>query len=121
MHMRNNFISSFGYASRGILKLFRTERNASIHLAATILVIILGIYLEVNITEWCLLVLSVGMVFGAEGLNTAIEQIVDLVSPEIHDKAGMAKDIAAGGVLLSAICAAIVGALIFVPKIVMMF
>lgn len=120
-NMNKNLISSFSNAFKGIMKLFLTERNAQIHLSALIIVVILGIYFQLNTIEWCLIIISSGMVIGAEGFNTAIENTVDLISPEIQEKAGNAKDIAAGAVLLAAIAAGIVGTLIFGPKILQLF
>ena len=115
--IKGSIFRSFVHAFRGLTKLFGSERNARIHLSATVVVVVLGLFFEVSIIEWSLLLLAIGMVMGAEGLNTAIEHVVDLVSPEIREKAGLAKDIAAGGVLITAVCAAIVGLLIFGSKL----
>ena len=118
--MVSQIISSFKYAIQGILSLFRSERNAKVHLVATIAVIGVGFYLRLDLTEWVLIVFAIGIVLVAEGFNTAIERVTDLLSPEIQPKAGQAKDIAAGAVLLSAICAGVIGLLVLGPKILAM-
>lgn len=110
-------LRSFGYAIAGIGTLIRTQANARIHLLATVVVVTLGFVLEVSRGEWCALLLAGGMVWLAEGMNTALEFLVDLVSPEHHPLAGKAKDVAAGAVLLAALFAAAVGLLIFLPRI----
>jgi diacylglycerol kinase len=88
-----------------------------IHLTFTVLVIIFGWILRISITEWLLCLLCFGLVFTAEMVNTAIENVVDLVSPQQNKLAGKAKDIAAGAVLVSAIISACVGLIIFIPKL----
>ena len=110
-------LQSFKYALKGIRLLFQSETNAKIHLAFTFLVIAGGIFFSVSATEWCLLVIAIVMVMCAEGMNTAIEYLIDLVSPNFHELAGKAKDVAAGAVLITAIGATIVGCIIFLPKI----
>jgi diacylglycerol kinase (ATP) len=82
---------------------------------ATISVIGAGFFFRIARLEWCAIVTAIGLVWAAEGLNTAIENVVDLVSPEYHPLAGRAKDIAAGAVLCAALLAAIIGALVFAP------
>jgi diacylglycerol kinase (ATP) len=114
---RGRLIRSFGYAFRGIATMLATQANARIHAAATVAVIVAGAGLKISPLEWCAVVLAIGLVWAAEGFNTAIEALVDLASPEIHPLAGRAKDVAAGAVLCAAIAAAIVGAVIFVPKV----
>lgn len=110
-------LKSFAYAASGIFVLVRTQANAKIHLAATVLVIIAGFWLHVSPQDWALLVIAMVSVWVAEGINTAIEALVDLVSPEVHPIAGKIKDVAAGAVLIAAIGAAIVGLIIFVPPL----
>lgn len=110
-------LNSFKYAFKGIRLLFLSEMNAKIHLLFTSLVIIGGLFFSVSATEWCLLILSIAMVLCAEGMNTAIEYLTDLVSPNFNDLAGKTKDVAAGAVLIAAIGAATVGCIIFIPKI----
>lgn len=104
---------SFRYAIRGIGKVIRYENNAKVHLLATITVIIAGFYLRISFRDWCLLVIAVAMVWITETVNTAIEKLVDLVSPHYNEKAGTVKDVAAGAVLLASIFAVVIGALVF--------
>ena len=108
-------IKSFGYAFKGIAKLVRRERNAWIHCTAIVVVTLAGLHFGITPTEWCIVMVCFGMVLAAEGFNTAIERIVDLVSPEHHPIAGDVKDIAAGAVLICAIATAIIGGIIFLP------
>lgn len=108
---------SFRYAFRGIGKLLRTQHNFIIHIAAALLATGLGFWLKISAGEWCLLVLCIGLVFAAEAFNTAIEWLTDMVSPGIHPKAGNIKDVAAAAVLFVSAASALVGILIFVPKL----
>jgi len=108
-------IQSFGYAIRGIREVFGTE-NMKIHIGITLLVIICGVVFSISLIEWIFCLLCIGLVIGAEMINTAIENVVDLASPEQHPLAGKAKDIAAGAVLICAIISVVIGLLIFVPK-----
>jgi len=108
-------LSSFRFAWRGIGLLLRTQANARIHAAATVLVVLMGLMFHLTLVEWALIVLAIAGVWAAEGMNTAIEFLVDLVSPEYHVLAEQAKDVAAGAVLLAAVGAAIVGMLVFGP------
>ena len=110
-------INSFKYAIQGILSSFKTERNMKIHIFIMILVIITGLILKINKYEWIACILCFAIVISGELFNTAIETVVDMVMPYKNDKAKIAKDIAAGAVLVLAIGAAIVGVIIFVPKI----
>ena len=82
-----------------------------------ILVIIFGIFLKINVTEWCICIILFGFVISLELVNTAIETVVDIAMPEKNEKAKKAKDISASAVLISAICSAIIGLIIFIPKI----
>ena len=110
-------VNSFKYAAEGILKSFKTERNMKIHFLIMILVIILGIVLKIDKHEWIICVLCFAIVIGGELFNTAIETIVDMVMPYKNEKAKIAKDVAAGAVLVLAIGAAVCGLIIFVPKV----
>lgn len=111
-------INSFRYAIEGFISSFKTERNMKIHVLAMILVIALGFYLKLNLTEWCIVTIIIALVLTAELFNTAIETIVDMVSPEKNPKAKLAKDISAAAVLSLAIGAVIIGAIIFIPKLI---
>ena len=108
-------IKSFGYAFKGIASLIKKEHNAWIHCTAIVLVTVCGFYFGITPTEWCTVVICFGVVLAAEGFNTAIERLVDLVSPGFHPIAGDVKDVAAGAVLICAIATAIVGGIIFLP------
>jgi len=109
-------IRSFVYAGRGIRLVFSSEANMKIHIVVATLVVICGFIFNINTTEWIACLLCIGLVFGAEMINTAIENVVDLASPDYHELAGKAKDIAAGAVLICAIVSVIIGILIFLPK-----
>jgi diacylglycerol kinase (ATP) len=108
---------SFVYAFRGLKIMLINEHNAWIHSIVAIIVIVLGFVYQVSLTEWCLLVFSMGLVLTAEALNSSVEELTDLVSPGINEKAGRAKDIGAGAVLIASITAAIIGLIIFIPKL----
>lgn len=111
-------INSFRFALAGIKAAFWTEINMRIHLAAALVVILVAFVLKVTATEWCLLVFCIGIVWAAEIFNTALEALVNLVSPVQHPLAGKVKDLAAGAVLITAIMAVVVGLIIFVPHLV---
>ena len=110
-------INSFKYAFAGIADLFKTQPNAWIHLSFAVLAICLGFFFSISSTEWCLLTFAISIVISAEAFNTALEHITDLVSPDYHKLAGRTKDVAAAGVLIVAMGTAIIGLLIFLPKI----
>ena len=114
---KNSFLAAF----QGLAFVFRTQRNAWIHLTITIIVIAVSIFLQLEISEWIGLLLVIGLVWLAEFLNTAFEVIVDLVSPEIHPLAKISKDVGAASVLLAAFLAVIIGILILGPAIIEKF
>ncbi len=117
----NKRIASFGYAWTGIRSFVSKEPNARIHCSAIVLVTIAGFFFGITRTEWVIIILCFGLVLAAEGINTAIERLVNLVSPEWHPLAGDVKDIAAGAVLICAAAAAIIGCIIFVPYLTRFF
>ena len=110
-------MKSFAYALIGIGSAVKSERNMRIHLVAAIAAVLLGAWLGLDGREWAAIVICCALVMSLECLNTAVEAVVDLASPDIHPLAKKAKDCAAGAVLLAAIGAAIVGCIIFVPKL----
>ena len=110
-------VKSFSYAIDGFKKSFNEEANMKIHVMMTILVIICGFLFKVTRLEWIFLLFAIGLVISAELLNTAIENLVDLVCKEKNYKAGLIKDVSAGFVMILAITSAIVGLIIFVPKL----
>lgn len=114
-------IRSFGYAWHGLYSCIGKEQNLSFHLIATVLVIIAGFLFHITRTEWLVILLCIGMVISAELFNTAIERLVDLVSPQRHPIAGQVKDIAAGAVLVCACIAVIIGLIIFIPYLTSLF
>lgn len=108
--------NSFKYAGTGILSAFKSELNMQVHLCIMLLVIVCGVVFNISVSEWRLCIILFGIVIGAEIFNTAIETVVDLVMPNINEKAKLAKDLSAGAVLVIAISAAIVGLTIFIPR-----
>jgi diacylglycerol kinase (ATP) len=114
---KNPLYKSFGYAFQGIGNTIRSERNIKIHLTVMTLVIVFGIFLHLSVTEWFVCLILFGQVISLELVNTAIEAAVDLATKEKHPLAKKAKDAAAGAVLVSAIFAAIIGLIIFIPKL----
>lgn len=113
----NKLLRSFGYAYEGICYAIKNERNMRIHVAVAPIVLILGAIVSLSPVEWCIIVLVICSVMSLELINTAIESIVDHVSPDIAPLAKIAKDVAAGAVLLMAIASVIIGIIIFVPKL----
>jgi diacylglycerol kinase len=111
---------SFGYAFEGVVALLQTQPNAWIHVAAAALAILLGIGLRLSPPEMAAVILAIGLVFAAESANTAIESLADLVSPEVHPLVKRAKDVAAAGVLISAVCAVGVALSVFLPRLLVL-
>lgn len=110
-------IRGFGYAFKGISYAASTQLNFRIHLFATAIAVIMGFTLQLTVNEWLWIALAIAMVLASELLNTAIEILVDLVSPGYNEKAGHIKDVAAASVLITAIFALATGLIIFTPKI----
>ncbi len=105
------------YALSGIGCLFRTQVSARIQLGVAVLVIGAGFAFGIEAGEWIAVILAMGLVFGAEALNTALESLADAVHPEPDPLVGRAKDLAAGAVLLTVIAAVAIGAIVFFPRI----
>ncbi len=114
-------LRSFGYAWKGIRCCVGKEQNLSFHLIATVVTVIAGFLLEITRIDWMIVILCIGVVIAAELFNSAIEKLVDLVSPERHPIAGQVKDIAAGAVLVCAATAAIIGLIVFIPYLTRFF
>lgn len=112
---------SFKHAFRGVGIMIRTQHNAWVHMAAAMVAIVLGVYLEISLAEWAVLTLAMGFVLAAEAFNTAMEIDIDLTSPTYHPYARDTKDVAAGAVLISVIVASVIGLIIFLPKIILLF
>ena len=110
------FLKGFVYAWRGIVA-GAAGRNVRVMLATAAVVIILGCFLNISLMEWCLVALAMGLVLSLELFNTAGEKLVDILSPDHDPRYGMVKDILAGAVLVAALAAAVVGALVFLPRL----
>ena len=111
----NDRLASFANAFRGIRNMCATQHNAWLHAIATLIVLSAGVVFRITSMEWCCFILCFMAVWAAEAMNTAVEWVTDLASPEFHPLAGKAKDVAAGAVLIAAIGSLIVGAIVFVP------
>jgi diacylglycerol kinase (ATP) len=114
---KDKLYKSFGYAFEGIGNTVLHERNMQIHCVVAALVVIFGFILHISLTEWMVCLLLFALVFSLELVNTALEAVVDLATSERKPLAKKAKDAAAGAVLISAIIAAILGGIIFFPKL----
>jgi len=110
-------INSFRSAFKGLSDLFSEEPNARIHLVITILVIAAAIISKLSVVEWLVLVLTISLVFVAETINTAVEKLADMVQPEMDERIRKIKDLTAAAVLISAVGAATVGLIIFLPRL----
>lgn len=112
-----NRLKSVGYAFKGTILLITKEASIKIQLVIAIVMIIAGFYFEISPTEWAIQILAIALVMSVEGLNTAVEEIANFIHPEYHEKIGYIKDIAAGAVFIAAICAVVLGCIIYFPKI----
>jgi len=112
-----HLVQSFRHAWDGLAYVLRTQRNARIHVAIGALVVAVGLWLRLDVVRWSVLALTIGAVWAGETLNTAVEAVVDLLSPEYHDRAKVAKDVAAGAVLLLGLMAIVVGVLVLGPPL----
>ena len=110
-------IKSFANAARGIAFLFKSQQNARIELLIAFIVIVSGFLLKISPAEWLLALLCIALVLGLEGINTALEIFADKLHPEFDVQIGNAKDVAAGAVLIASVVAAVIGFIIFVPRI----
>ncbi len=111
------FIAGFGHAFRGLWYALRTQRNSRVHVSFAILAILLGIVLHISTVEFAMVFVAIIGVFIAEMFNTVFELCVDLASPDYHPMAKIAKDVAAGAVLLSAMLAVVIGLFVFGPHL----
>jgi len=103
-----NRMKSFGHALRGVAYVVRSQKNAWVHVIATVVVVAAGIWAKLSAGEWCWMIAAIGAVWAAEVMNTAIELLCDVVSPEFHPMVGRVKDVAAGAVLIVAVAAAVI-------------
>jgi diacylglycerol kinase len=111
------FIAGFGYAFSGLWYALRTQRNVRVHMLIALLTIVLGIVLHISAVEFALIFVAITAVFIAEMFNTVFELCIDLASPEYHPLAKIAKDVAAGAVLLNAILSVVIGLFVFGPHL----
>ncbi|MBN1889312.1 MAG: diacylglycerol kinase family protein [Thermoflexales bacterium] len=112
-----NRIDSFRHAFAGLFYMLRTQHNAWVHATATLSVVGLGLWLRLDAMRWSSLALVIGLVWTSEFVNTALEAVVDLASPDIHPLARVGKDVAAAAVLVGAITSVIVGLLVLGPPL----
>lgn len=118
---RAPFLKSFAYAFSGIAQSFREGRNFKVQLCFAVAAVVLGIAFAISPVEWAAIFICIGLVLGGECLNTSIEALVDLVSPDYDDRAKRAKDCAAGAVLLCSIASVFVAAFVFLPRVFQLF
>ncbi len=112
----HKLLRSFGHASQGIVTACKTEQNFRIHLLAAVIVMIVSFFSSLSRLEWTVVILLVSGMFMIELINTAIERVVDLISPDYHPLAKQAKDLAAAACLVYAVATIIIGSIIFLPK-----
>ncbi|MEZ6129044.1 MAG: diacylglycerol kinase family protein [Planctomycetaceae bacterium] len=117
---KRTWAARFRDAGRGIVLAACEQPSFKVHLFVATLVVVFGVGLHVTISEWCLLVLSMASVLAAETVNSSIEILAKVVFPQHHDDVGRSLDMAAGAVLLTAVGAAVVGLIIFVPRLMVM-
>lgn len=115
---RAPFVKSFGYAFSGIAQAFREGRNFKVQLCFAVLAVVLGIAFGIEPVEWAAIAICIGVVLGGECMNTALEAVVDLASPDFHELAKRAKDCAAAAVLVCSFASVAVAAFVFLPRIV---
>jgi len=113
-------IKSFGYAFKGVAYATKTQLNFRIHLGATVIAVLMGLWLQITVGEWQWIALSITLVLVTEIFNTMIETLTDLVSPGYNEKAGHIKDMSAGAVVIAAIFAVITGIIIFLPRLLLL-
>jgi undecaprenol kinase len=114
---RHSLAAAFGFAFAGLAAAWRSQRNLRIHAAIAAIVLVAGAFLRLPALGWAVIVLAIALVIAAELANTAIEALVDLVSPEEHPLAKRAKDVAAAGVLVACAGAAAAGALVLIASL----
>ena|SRR3989338_2562012 len=116
--MPKKFMRSFKYARAGVEHIMRTQRNIWIHFFAGLAVLLAAFWLRISPAETAIIVLTIAFVIVTEMINTAVEEIVNLVKPEPHPLAGLVKNIAAGAVLVASAGAVVIGILIFIPRVI---
>ena len=116
--LKKKRMPGFKFAFSGLMHTIKTENNFRIHLIIAFVVVIAGLFFNITTVQWLFLISAIGIVLMAELFNTAIELIVNLISPDYNKKAGQIKDIAAASVFIAAITAVIMGLIIFIPYII---
>lgn len=111
-----SLVSAFRCAGQGLVYAFVTQRNMKIHAPVALVALALGAVLSLSVAEWAAIIICIALVFAFECMNTAVESVVDLVSPEYSELARHAKDCAAGAVFVCALAALVVGVVVFLPK-----
>lgn len=117
MSKKESLVNSFGYAGRGIVDALKDEPNLRIHFLIATLVVVLGFVFRLELIEWAVIIVCITLVITFELINTVLEEMVDLANPEISTAARKAKDISAATVLIASIGSALVGLLLFLPRI----
>jgi diacylglycerol kinase len=115
--MKSSFLRSFSFAGQGVWYAVRTQRNMRVHLLAALSVVTVGLVLRISAVGWACIIAAIGLVLTAETLNTVVEALTDLCTEEFHPLAKIAKDTAAGAVLIASMAALAVGIAIFVPRL----
>ena len=113
-----NRFKSVKYAAKGFWILVTTENSIIAQVIISIIMTVLGFFMNLSATEWMMQVIAIGLVLIAESLNTAIERIADFIHPDYHDKIGHIKDVSAGAAFFAAIIAIIIGFIIYIPKFI---
>jgi len=121
MESKHSLFKSFGFAIEGLEIAILKGRNFRIQVIFGVIAIVFGFIFKLSQIEWLILILIICFVLILELINTAIEEIVNIVSPQIQPKAKIAKDVSAGAVLIASVGSVIVGALIFLPKLLLYF
>jgi len=117
MGINHSKVKSFSFAFAGVKEAFKKEPNLRIHFSIAILALIFAFFLKFTVIEWVILFITIFFVLTLELINTSLESVVNLVSPEIKDEAKIAKDVSAAAVLFASIMSIVVGIALFVPKI----
>lgn len=112
-----NFYASLRNAASGVVYALASQRNMKIHLLASLMVIAAGLFFGLNRIEWTLIILTITVVWATEILNTSLEELVDIISPQYDIRAGRVKNLSAGAVLVAALGAVLVGIMVFGPRI----
>ncbi|KOS04781.1 diacylglycerol kinase [Flavobacterium akiainvivens] len=114
-------IKSVSYSFIGAYRLVTSEHSIIVQFFIGLAVTAAGFYFDISATEWMLQTLAIGMVMAIEGANTAVEKICDFIHPDFNPKIGFIKDIASGAVFFAAVAAIVIGAIIYYPKVAMLF